>query len=71
MNKKIILAIILGFAVGFFLIILGSIGLWLGLRLRETTPEEVTGQGNNTGTATPTTETTHGILVSYRQIFNI
>ena len=35
MNKKIILA----FAVGFLLIILGSIGIWLGLRLRETTPD--------------------------------
>ena len=51
MNKKILLAIILGFAVGFFLIILGSISLVLGLKGKETSPEG-TGQGNNTGTST-------------------
>ena len=51
MSKKIILAIILGFAVGFVFIILGSIGLGFGLRLKETTQEEgTTCQGNNTGT---------------------
>ena len=52
MNKKINLAIFLAFAVGLLCISLGSVGLWQGLRLSETTPEEVTGQGNKTGTGT-------------------
>ena len=51
MKKRIILAIIFAFTIGFLSILLASFGLWVGLKGRETTPEEGTkGQGNNTGT---------------------